>query len=105
LAERLLRRAGLRLPELIVSADDVGRGKPAPDCYLQAAQRLGTAPERTLVVEDSRQGIAAGVAAGMTVVAVGRRSFAAYRGDVREVPALCELRLAVQENGAIALLR
>lgn len=104
LAERLLRHAELRAPSLIVSSDDVSRGKPAPDCYLLAAERLGARPERCLVVEDSRQGVAAGIAAGMTVVAVARgRSFALERGDIRVVPALRDLRLQVLENGAIAM--
>jgi sugar-phosphatase len=104
LAQQLIAHAGLPQPALIVTSDDVDRGKPAPDCYALAARRLGAAPERCLVVEDSRQGIAAGVAAGMTVIAVARgRSFALERGDVRVVPALSELRFEVTENGAIAL--
>jgi sugar-phosphatase len=104
LAERLIRHAGLPQPPLIVSSDDVERGKPAPDCYALAARRLGAPPERCLVVEDSRQGIAAGIAAGMTVVAIARgRSFALERGNVRVVPALADLHLEISESGAIAL--
>lgn len=45
----------------------VARGKPAPDLFLHAAGRMGAAPERTLVIEDSLTGIRAGLAAGMTV--------------------------------------
>lgn len=104
LAHRLIRHAGLPLPPLVVSSDDVERSKPAPDCYALAAQRLGMRAERCLVVEDSRQGVAAGVAAGMTVVAVARgRSFALERGDVRVVAALRDLQLEREENGAIVL--
>ena len=51
----------------IYSADLVARGKPAPDIFLYTAQKLGAAPERCLVLEDSVNGVAAGVAAGMTV--------------------------------------
>lgn len=54
----------------IVSADEVEHGKPAPDVYLLAASRLGVAPARCLVVEDSVNGVRAGRAAGMTVVLV-----------------------------------
>ena len=54
----------------IVSSDDVASGKPAPDVYLAAAARLGAEPARCLVVEDSLNGVKAGLAAGMTVVLV-----------------------------------
>jgi HAD superfamily hydrolase (TIGR01509 family) len=46
----------------------VTRGKPHPDLFLHAARELGVEPSRTLVIEDSRPGVQAGVAAGMTVV-------------------------------------
>ncbi|GHG22888.1 MULTISPECIES: HAD family hydrolase [Paracoccus] len=52
----------------VFTASQVSRGKPAPDLFLFAAQRMGAAPEGTLVVEDSAPGIAAGLAAGMAVL-------------------------------------
>ncbi|SPF06796.1 HAD family hydrolase [Streptomyces sp. MA5143a] len=52
---------------LVFSAQDVGRGKPAPDLFLHAAERMGVAPERCAVVEDSPLGVRAGRAAGMDV--------------------------------------
>lgn len=58
----------------IVSSDEVPGGKPRPDVYLLAAARLGVAPERCLVVEDSVNGVRAGKAAGMTVVLVPNAS-------------------------------
>ncbi|MGW7387080.1 HAD family hydrolase [Streptomyces sp. NPDC054794] len=51
----------------IFSSQDVGRGKPEPDLFLYAAQRMGVAPERCAVVEDSPLGVQAAVAAGMDV--------------------------------------
>ncbi|WP_031478184.1 HAD family hydrolase [Streptomyces bicolor] len=51
----------------IFSSQDVGRGKPAPDLFLYAAERMGVAPERCVVVEDSPLGVQAAVAAGMDV--------------------------------------
>ncbi|MFF7966459.1 HAD family hydrolase [Streptomyces sp. NPDC007903] len=51
----------------IFSSQDVGRGKPAPDLFLYAAEQMGVAPERCLVVEDSPLGVRAAVAAGMDV--------------------------------------
>src|SRR5262245_802467 len=56
--------------DTVVSGDEVARGKPAPDGFLMAARRLAIDPERCLVVEDSRNGVLAGKAAGMTVAAV-----------------------------------
>ena len=51
----------------IFSSQDVGRGKPAPDLFLYAAERLGVTPEKCVVVEDSPLGVQAAVAAGMGV--------------------------------------
>jgi HAD superfamily hydrolase (TIGR01509 family) len=65
-----LRRTGLapRFDEgRIFSAQDVGRGKPAPDLFLHAAEVMGVAPERCAVVEDSPLGVQAARAAGMDV--------------------------------------
>jgi HAD superfamily hydrolase (TIGR01509 family) len=52
----------------IFSADEVARGKPAPDLFLHAAEQMGAAPETCVVVEDSRFGVEAAVAAGMRVL-------------------------------------
>jgi HAD superfamily hydrolase (TIGR01509 family) len=51
-----------------VSSEEVARGKPAPDVYLEAARRLGVAPERCAAVEDSENGIRSAKAAGMRVL-------------------------------------
>lgn len=56
--------------DVVVSAEFVARGKPAPDVYLEAARRLGRAPHRCLAFEDSRPGVIAAATAGMRVVAV-----------------------------------
>jgi HAD superfamily hydrolase (TIGR01509 family) len=58
-----------------VSSEEVPRGKPAPDVFLEAARRLGVAPESCTVVEDSANGILAGRAAGMLVVAIPNPHF------------------------------
>ena len=54
----------------IVTADDVIRGKPAPDIFLKAAERAGVPPSRCIVFEDSPLGIQGGLAAGMQTVAI-----------------------------------
>jgi len=54
----------------VVTDTEVPRGKPAPDIFLRAAQLLGVAPEKCCVIEDSKPGVAAGLAAGMQVIAI-----------------------------------
>jgi HAD superfamily hydrolase (TIGR01509 family) len=56
--------------DAIVTGDEVEQGKPAPDIFLLAAQRLGLSPEHCLVLEDSQSGAQAALAAGMSVVVV-----------------------------------
>lgn len=58
-----------------VSADTVERGKPAPDVYLTAAERLGVAPGRCAAVEDSSNGLRSAAAAGMRVIAVPHAAY------------------------------
>jgi HAD superfamily hydrolase (TIGR01509 family) len=76
LIEVVLERAGLRkLFRVVVSSQEVARGKPAPDVYLEAALRLGVEPARCAAVEDSHNGIRSAKAAGMRVVAVPNAHF------------------------------
>ena len=70
LAVARLESAGLPVPGVVIGADVVERGKPDPQPYLLAAEALGVAPTRCLVLEDSTAGVRAGVAAGCTVVGV-----------------------------------
>ena len=69
-----LELVGLREPfgEHLFSAQEVGRGKPAPDLFLHAAEAMGVEPERACVVEDSPLGVEAAIAAGMTCFAYAR---------------------------------
>ena len=69
-ASTRLRYGGFLRPHVLVTADDVRHGKPAPDCYLLAAERLGVAPANCLVIEDAPAGVEAARAAGMRTVAV-----------------------------------
>jgi len=62
-----------RLIDAIASAEDVTRGKPAPDVFLEAARRTGVPPPLCVVVEDVAAGIAAARAAGMKSIGVSRR--------------------------------
>jgi HAD superfamily hydrolase (TIGR01509 family) len=58
--------------QVAMSADDVERGKPAPDPYLGLARRMGVPPESCVAVEDSANGIRSAYSAGMAVVAIPR---------------------------------
>lgn len=76
LIDAALDLSGLgRLFAETVSSEEVARGKPAPDVYLEAARRLEVEPERAAAVEDSHSGIRSAKAAGMRVVAIPNRSF------------------------------
>ena len=70
LATVRLRGSGLPLPETMVGSDEVSAGKPDPESYLLGARRLGVDPGACVVLEDAPAGIAAGVAAGATVIAL-----------------------------------
>lgn len=81
----------------IFSAEDVSRGKPAPDLFLHAAETLGASPARCLVIEDSRAGVQAARAAGMGVLAYSSGLIPAQLlegpntvlfDDMRELPSL-----------------
>ncbi|WP_167468099.1 HAD family hydrolase [Streptomyces coelicoflavus] len=67
----ILARTGLDAHlRTVVSADEVARGKPAPDVFLEAARRLGAEPARCVVLEDAAPGAAAAHAAGMRCIAI-----------------------------------
>ncbi len=70
LAVRRMQAAGLPVPDVLIAAEDVTRGKPAPDCYQLAAQRLGVDAQACLVFEDATAGIASAEAAGTSIVVI-----------------------------------
>lgn len=77
LARARLRAAGISLPQVVVTADDVSRGKPDPEGYLAAARRLEVSPETAVVAEDSGSGVDAARRAGVAaVVGVSSRALA-----------------------------
>ncbi len=76
-ADRPRARAAGLAPffQATVSSEEVARGKPAPDVYLEAARRLDVEPARAVAVEDSHNGIRAAKAAGMGAVAIPNHRF------------------------------
>jgi HAD superfamily hydrolase (TIGR01509 family) len=76
LIETVIDAADLRSAfRAAVSSEEVERGKPAPDVYLEAASRLGVAPAGCAAVEDSSNGLRSAAAAGMAVIAVPRPEY------------------------------
>jgi mannitol-1-/sugar-/sorbitol-6-phosphatase len=70
LARGRMAYVGLPIPRVLVTADDVQQGKPAPGPYLLGAKRLGAAVEECVVIEDAPAGIQAGKRAGMRVIGI-----------------------------------
>ncbi|MGQ4485612.1 HAD-IA family hydrolase [Streptomyces sp. 372A] len=101
LATARMGAAGLRMPDLRVTAESVGASKPDPEGFLKGAAALGFAPADCVVFEDSEAGIAAGRAAGMRVVGVGPRA-GAHAPDAH-VADLTQLRVEAAADGAITL--
>lgn len=91
---------GLPEPLVMVTADDVQRGKPAPDPYLLAAERMGVAPADCLVIEDAPAGVEAAKAAGATVIAVLTTNRAEDLGLADAIaPALATIQISIAAEG------
>ena len=73
-----------------VSSEEVARGKPAPDVYLEAARRLGVRPERCAAIEDSENGIRSAQAAGMRVIAIPNPTYPPARAALAQVDMVLE---------------
>lgn len=101
LARSLIANAGLPVPDVIISSDDVARSKPAPDPYLLAAKQFRIDPSACLVIEDSVQGVQAAIAAGMDVVVVKRGRAAMFPQRATVVESIASLRFEEDEAGAI----
>jgi HAD superfamily hydrolase (TIGR01509 family) len=111
--ELVLAETGLdRVIRAWVSSEQVARGKPAPDVYLEAARRLGVDPVRCVAVEDSSNGLRSAAAAGMAVVAVPMRAFppaadalaladATVDGIAAVTPAVIEAAFAAHERRGV----
>jgi len=99
-----MRVGGIPIPGVFVTANDVQRGKPAPDGYLSAASRLGVAPNDCVVIEDTSAGVAAGKAAGMQVIAVLGTETPDALGDADTIAAtLVDITAQRQQNGGLII--
>ena len=99
LAWARLAAAGIAPPALVVTAEDVAQGKPRPDCYLLAAERLGCDARDCLVFEDAPAGIQAAEAAGATVAVVTATHHQPMVTPHATLAGFDHLRLRVGEDG------
>jgi len=98
LAASRLKHANLPTPQVMVSADDVSKGKPDPEPYLRAARLLGMTPSDCLVVEDAPAGILAAQGGGMRVIGIASTYPAsALKADV-VVQKLSQIRVRSREG-------
>ncbi|MVA75179.1 HAD-IA family hydrolase [Auraticoccus sp. F435] len=99
LAEVRIGASEIPRPEVVVTVDDVERGKPAPDPFLAAARDLGFPPERCLVVEDAPAGLSAARAAGCATLAVTTTTPRAELEADLVVGTLADVRWHVRDGG------
>lgn len=88
--------------ERVISAYEVGVWKPDPELIRHAARRMGVAPERCLVVDDSLPGLRAGLAAGARVVGFGAMDFSGLRGEFDQAHDMLELGRLLDGLGLLA---
>lgn len=101
LARARMGAAGLELPDVVVTAEDVAQGKPAPDCFLLAARRLGVEARDCLVFEDAPAGIAAAKAAGASVAVVTAAHLHPFETDDVTLPSYNGLQI-LADGGLLA---
>lgn len=99
LAEARILAAGLPMPEVLVAAEDVERGKPAPDPFLLGARKLGVNPGDCLVFEDTLAGLQSAQAAGMASIVVTVTHSHPLETDTAAVPDYAELRAVCTPDG------
>lgn len=105
LAMRRMQAAGIPMPPLLVTGDDVKRGKPAPDCFLLAAERFGVPINDCLVFEDAPAGIAAAEASGASVMVISATHQHPVETPHESIASYHEIQLAVLESGLLSLAR
>lgn len=98
-----MKAAGIPVPAVIVAAEDVAFGKPAPDCFRLGAQWLGVDASDCLVFEDAPAGIEAAEAAGAAVMVINATHQHALQSRHAAIPGYEGVGITVDENGWIAL--
>ncbi len=98
LARHRLAAAGLPIPAVLITAEDVSRGKPAPDGYRLAAERLGVAADACLVFEDAPAGLQAGEAAGADVLVITATHRHAFETAHPTITDYSDVRVAIDDG-------
>ncbi len=105
LAGRRLAAAGIEPPAVFITAEDVSRGKPAPDCFELAARRLGVAASDCLVFEDAPAGIAAAEAAGADVMVITATHGETLETDHATTGSYADIVISVGDDGTLTVER
>jgi len=104
LATKRLHYVGLPIPNVFITADDIVRGKPDPEGYLNAAQKLGMEPKNCVVIEDAIAGVKAAKAAEMKVIALTTTYKALHLTDADVcIDTLTKIRLGKKSDRALQL--
>lgn len=99
-----LHHVGLPVPNVFVTADDVTRGKPAPDAYELAAERLNVPPEDCIVFEDAPAGVTAAHRAGASVIGVAATTPADTLTDADiVVPSVADVDVTLDKHGTLTV--
>jgi sugar-phosphatase len=105
-ATNRLDHVDLPVPNVFITADDVERGKPAPDAYELAAERLSVSPSDCVVFEDASYGVTAGRRAGAYVIGVATTSDAEALADADVViPSLAAVDIELDKQGFLTIRR
>jgi sugar-phosphatase len=105
LAEARIAAAGLPMPGVLVAAEDVERGKPAPDPFLLGARKLGVAPAACLVFEDTLAGLQSAQAAGMASIVVTTTHAHPLETDVTAMLDYEDVRAVTTQDGLCVTYR
>jgi sugar-phosphatase len=105
LARVRMAAAGLPIPETIVSANDIRQGKPDPECYRLALEKLGRIAQDALVFEDAPAGLAAGHAAGCRTIALATREHPKRLDAEAWLPDFSAIEVARIEHDGLIRLR
>jgi sugar-phosphatase len=105
LALRRLEAAGIALPDVVITAEDVTRGKPNPDGFLLAARRLGVEAGDCLIFEDAPAGIQAAEAAGADVMVITATHQHPVETAHQQIPHYADISIRLAEDGQIVVNR